>query len=143
MKKAKEKKGFTLIELIVVIVIIAILVVAAMPELKSTIFGSKRTSCESDLKVMGDATMKYYTEVGTLPPASNITELREILTNKQMINGQDYGPWMKKNMKTTDPWNNEYQIEFSSGGDFDIYSEGPTDTDTKQELRYSTLGNRK
>lgn len=141
-KKAKKSKGFTLIELMVVIAIIAILVMVAMPDLKSTIFGSKVTAAQSNIKVIGDATLKYYTEMGTLPDAGDITSLREILVNKKDFNGQSYGPWLKKNMDTKDPWGNEYKIEFESDGDFDIISSGPDSSDSSSEIRYTTLGNK-
>ena len=142
-KKKNSKKGFTMIELIIVIAIIAILVVIAMPYYQSTLGSSKVSSAESNIKVIGDATMNYYTEMGSLPDASSITDLRDVLTTKATDpNGEEKGPWLKKNMKEKDPWGNEYQYEKSSNTEFDIISEGP-DGDTANQIKYSTLGNKK
>ena len=142
LKKKKSKKGFTMIELIIVIAIIAILVVIAMPYYQSTLASSKVSSAESNIKVIGDATMNYYTEMGTLPDANSITDLRDTLTTKATDpNGETKGPWLKKNMKEKDPWGHDYRYEKSSNTEFDIISDGP-DGDSQNEVRYSTLGNR-
>ena len=140
--KGKKKNAFTMIELIIVIVIIAILVAVAMPDFISTIFSSKVTSAESNIKVIGDATLKYYTEMGKLPEANSINDLREILIKKEEKDGMTYGPWMKNNMSVTDPWGHPYEyIPDDDGMNFDIVSKGPDGQN--QPVRYSSLGSKK
>ena len=140
--KGKKKNAFTMIELIIVIVIIAVLVAVAMPDFVSTIFSSKVTSAESNIKVIGDATLKYYTEMGQLPEASSISDLKEILIKKEDRDGMTYGPWMKNNMSVTDPWGHPYQyIPDDDGMNFDIVSQGPYGKNAP--IKYSNLGNHK
>lgn len=136
----KNRKGFTLMEIVVVMAVIAILVLLAMPDLRNTIFSSKKTACQSDIRTMGDAIVKYYAEIGSMPEANDISGLREILINKKEVNGTTYGPWMKKNMSTKDPWGNEYEVDLEDPTDFDIISKGPNPGQADSEIRYTTLG---
>ena len=143
-QKKRDKGGFTLIELIIVIVIIAILVMVAMPDFQSTLGNSKVATTQENVKIIGDATLKYYSEMGRLPEgAENITGLRDALTEKQTRNGQTYGPWLKKNAKITDAWDHEYivSVEDANSGDFDIYSVGPDGEDgSDDDIHYNNLG---
>ena len=144
MQKRKEKGGFTLIELIIVIVIIAILVMVAMPDFQSTLGNSKVATTQENIKIIGDATLKYYSEMGKLPDgADNIKGLRDALVKKETKNGQSYGPWLKKNAKLEDAWDHEYviSIEEDGTGDFDIYSLGPDGKDgSDDDIHYNNLG---
>ena len=144
MQKRKDKGGFTLIELIIVIVIIAILVMVAMPDFQSTLGNSKVASTQENIKIIGDATLKYYSEMGKLPPdANNIKGLRDALLKKETKNGQTYGPWLKKNAKLKDAWDHEYivNIDEDGAGNFDIYSLGPDGEDnSKDDIHYNNLG---
>ena len=141
MQKRKEKGGFTLIELIIVIVIIAILVMVAMPDFQSTLGNSKVTSAQENIKIVGDATLKYYSEIGTLPDVSDMTGLKEVLTVKKTKNGQTYGPWLKTNVKNEDPWGHEYIVSVEDDGNFDIISKGPDgEMNSDDDIHYNNLG---
>ena len=141
--KKVNKKGFTLIELIIVIAIIAILVILAMPNFQGVLGSSRTSSAESNIKVIGDATTTYYSEMGKYPDASSIEDLRTILTStEEDFSGVQKGPWLKKNMNTKDPWGNEYRYEVGGDSGFDIISNGP-DGDSSNQIKYSTLGNKK
>ena len=137
----KNKKGFSLVELIVVVAIIAILVMIAMPDMRSTISNSKVTTCEAEVKVIGNAILQHYTETGNLPESEDIVGLKEELTHTKEINGKEYGPWIKKNMNTNDPWGNPYTLEYDSNNDFDVISGGEKNS-VDTEIRYSNLGNK-
>ena len=142
MQKRKEKGGFTLIELIIVIVIIAILVMIAMPDFQSTLGNSKVASAQENIKVLGDATLKYYSEMGNLPDGVNdIKGLKNALTANKTKGGQTYGPWLKKNAKLEDPWGNEYIVIFEEGGEFDIISKGADGKEgSDDDIHYNNLG---
>ena len=142
MQKRKEKGGFTLIELIIVIVIIAILVMVAMPDFQSTLGNSKVAAAQENIKIMGDATLKYYSEMGHLPDGvSDIKGLKTALTDKKTKGGQTYGPWLKNNAKLEDPWGNEYIVVLEENGEFDIISNGPDGKENSDDdIHYNNLG---
>ncbi len=67
MKLKKNKKGFTLVELLVVIAIIGILAVVAVPALFSNINKAKVASVESDYSSVKSAALSYYSDTNKLP----------------------------------------------------------------------------
>jgi general secretion pathway protein G len=67
MEWCGTKKGFTLIELMVVMAIIAVLIVMVMPRYLGSVDKSKETALHQDLALMRDALDKYYGDHGTYP----------------------------------------------------------------------------
>ncbi|MCC0671754.1 MULTISPECIES: type II secretion system protein [unclassified Clostridioides] len=67
MKLRKNKKGFTLVELLVVIAIIGILAVVAVPALFSNINKAKVASVESDYSSVKSAALSYYADKNEFP----------------------------------------------------------------------------
>ncbi|WP_394926235.1 prepilin-type N-terminal cleavage/methylation domain-containing protein [uncultured Robinsoniella sp.] len=72
-KSAKEKKGFTLIELIIVIAIIAILIALIAPNLVKFLSTAKGTSVDANAKTAYTSIQTYLTEKETAgtPVAAN------------------------------------------------------------------------
>lgn len=71
MKLKKNKKGFTLVELLVVIAIIGILAVVAVPALFSNINKAKVASVESDYSSIKSAALSYYSDTNKIPVTTN------------------------------------------------------------------------
>ncbi|UWD49344.1 prepilin-type N-terminal cleavage/methylation domain-containing protein [Clostridioides difficile] len=70
MKLRKNKKGFTLVELLVVIAIIGVLAVVAVPALFSNINKAKVASVESDYSSVKSAALSYYSDTNKMPAAT-------------------------------------------------------------------------
>lgn len=73
-KKLNNKKGFTLIELIVVIVIIGILAAIVVPRLSGFTDTAKKQAVVADAKTIASAAAALYAETGTTPVADDIKD---------------------------------------------------------------------
>ena len=67
VKKINNKKGFTLVELVVVIAILGILSAIAIPKFSSTTGNANRTAVEANLRVIESAATLYEAEKGVVP----------------------------------------------------------------------------
>ena len=67
MKNGLNKKGFTLIELMIVMTIIGILVSIAQPNFQKAIIRAKETSLRKSLFVLRDVIDQYYADHGNYP----------------------------------------------------------------------------
>ena len=62
-----KKRGFTLVELLVVMAIIAVLLTLAVPRYFASVEKSRETVLKQDLALMRDAIQKYYGDKGKYP----------------------------------------------------------------------------
>lgn len=90
MKLKKNKKGFTLVELLVVIAIIGILAVVAVPALFSNINKAKVASVESDYSSIKSAALSYYSDTNKIPTGdlTTLESYMESLPDKADIGGK-------------------------------------------------------
>ncbi len=117
--RIKNRKGFTLIELVVVILILAILAALIVPRIVGRTDDAKRSKAASDISTLRAQVQLYKTDVGNFPDA--LLDLRT-----RPSEGADgwRGPYLDKELPT-DPWGNEYDYQVSSDGEeFTIISYG-------------------
>ena len=116
------RRGFTLIEILVVVVIIAILAAVVVPNVISRIGDAKISAAISDIKSFGDAIDQYKLDMGTDP-----TSLDQLL-QAPSPRGKWHGAYLKdESTVPLDPWGNAYvyKIPGGDGRDYVIYSDGP------------------
>lgn len=73
MKFFKNKKGFTLVELVVVIAILGILAGIAIPRFMDATASARGAKIVADLRTVDSAIMMYYAKVGTAPAMTDLT----------------------------------------------------------------------
>ena len=83
----RNKKAFTLVELLAVIVILAVILVIALPQVLDVIDTTKVGSLESSAKIIADAAEKKYAEYLALGKDISSINCNEITK----LNSEDYG----------------------------------------------------
>jgi general secretion pathway protein G len=118
-----RRRGFTLIELIVVILILAILAALIVPRVMSRADDAKRTRAQSDIKSLSSALQLFRADVGRYPTTEEGLEaLRR--------NPGDAPGWREPYLERPvpqDPWGNPYIYEgpeMTGTGSFVIVSYG-------------------
>ncbi|MCC0669416.1 MULTISPECIES: prepilin-type N-terminal cleavage/methylation domain-containing protein [Clostridioides] len=110
----KNKKGFTLVELLVVIAIIGILAIVALPALFKNIEKAKIAKLESDISAIKSASLSYYADESKFTDGNSISWSKK--DGKIIINGglKD-DPLTDKIEGLGMPYNGSYVLS-SSGG---------------------------
>ncbi|MFA6321277.1 MAG: type II secretion system major pseudopilin GspG [Candidatus Omnitrophota bacterium] len=119
----KNKKGFTLVELMLVVIILGTLVAMVMPRLAGRTEQAKRAAAKADIEAnISSALDLYEIDHGTYP------ENLEVLLEKK----DGKGPYLKKS--AIDPWGNSYKYTYpGTHGDYDMYSFGKDGIDNSGE----------
>lgn len=91
------KKGFTLVELLVVIAIIAILAAIIAPNAFKAIEKSKVSKIVGDCKTIANATLQHYADTGEWPrfDGAGVTNNRSFFENHGGVNGWN-GPYLER-----------------------------------------------
>src|SRR5688572_8658695 len=69
MKAESDRRGFTLVELLVVIIIIAVLAAVVVPRFASSSTRSRESGLRSDLKTLRDAIKLFHADTTVYPAA--------------------------------------------------------------------------
>lgn len=86
MKFFKDKKGFTLVELVVVIAILGILGGIAIPRFMDATASARGAKIVADLRTIDSAIMMYNSKVGTLPTTTaQLTTTTETATALNLL----------------------------------------------------------
>lgn len=115
-----DKKGFTLVELLVVMVIIGLLASLVAPRLFPKLGKGKQSAARAQIELYGEAFDHFRLDVGRYPTTQE--GLNSLVTNPGIEKWN--GPYLKKGI-APDPWGNPY-IYLCPGthGEYDLLSYG-------------------
>jgi general secretion pathway protein G len=119
-KNVKNKKGFTLVELLVVMVIIGLLAALVAPRLFPKLGKGKQAAAKAQIELLGQALDQYRLDVGAYPTTQE--GLQALMANPGVEKWD--GPYLKKNLPL-DPWSRPYNYQSpGTQGEYDLYSYG-------------------
>lgn len=126
----KSKKGFTLIELMIVVVILAVLAAAVVPRLAGRTQQARISTAKMDISGNISVALDLYElDNGRYPSTEQGLSALITKPSSSPTPTNWNGPYLKK--RPTDPWGNEYK--YASPGthnnDYDLYSLGPDGTE--------------
>jgi prepilin-type N-terminal cleavage/methylation domain-containing protein len=95
-----NRRGFTLVELLIVVAIIGILVAIAIPNILDAVDRSKQRATVGDMRTWGNGIASYYAEKGVMPPPGPIDTVKAELV-----------PYAINALPTTDHWKHEFSYD--------------------------------
>ena len=93
MRKLRNQKGFTLMELMVVIVIVAILAAVAVPLYINYVKDAQRTEAKGAIGAISTAQQFYYQKSGIAGPPTYAGTLDELKTNASLDLTEPEAKW--------------------------------------------------
>lgn len=135
MQRDGRKKGFTLVELMLVVVIIGLLAGIAIPNVMSQLEKAKIGKAKADVTQLDNALELYGLQVGQFPTTDE--GLNALQQNSGNYEGWG-GPYLKRGLPR-DPWGNKYiyKQESTHNLSYDLFSMGSD----KQENTEDDIGN--
>ncbi len=118
------RRGFTIIEVIVIVVILGILAAVIAPRLLGRVGESKKAVAKTNAASLMTAMQLYANDCGIPEPGTPITVLFQRPSNVEAAAWK--GPYVNKEADLKDPWGNEYVLVVPGNVnvDFDIISYG-------------------
>jgi general secretion pathway protein G len=119
--RSSIRRGFTLIELMIVVVILGLLATTVMPKILSKPDQARRTKAMVDIRSVQSALAMFKTDTGRFPTTA---EGLQALVANPGLKGYDPDGYLEK--VPTDPWGNRY-LYISPGlhsKDYDLESFG-------------------
>ena len=121
----KNRRGFTLLELLVVLIILGLLAALIGPKILGRIGGAKQKVARSQIALLEAALDQYRLDMGRYPSTEEGLEALIKPPDDEEERTNWRGPYLKKNKIPLDPWGHPYNYKFpGEHADFDLWSYG-------------------
>jgi general secretion pathway protein G len=139
IRNPQSRRGFTLIELMLVLVILATLAAIVTPRLTGQSKRAKVIAAQAQIADFGTALDAFEIGVGRYPTT---VEGLQALIQQPTSEAQEWqGPYLNKNIVPLDPWGNEYQYrcpgQYNPDG-YDLYVTARTETGGDDDISSSS-----
>jgi general secretion pathway protein G len=118
----RRRRGFTLLELMVVLLILGLLASIAAPRISGYLRKAKLSTAKVQVDALSAAVDAFHLDNDRFPTTSE--GLRALLERPEGLSTWD-GPYLKKRDSLIDPWGQPYSYRFPGrNGEFEIFSLG-------------------
>lgn len=121
----RARRGFTLIEIIVVVMIITVLATLIAPKLLGRVGSAKQAAARAKAVAIANQVNLYTLDMGLSAPSDDFD--LELLLLRADDGGGPSGPYLERADDLLDPWGNPFEFELPPGtvnASFDIISWG-------------------
>jgi general secretion pathway protein G len=116
-----DRRGFTLVELLVVMAIIALLAALVAPKVFPKLGKGKTAAAKAQVEMFGQALDQYRLDIGHYPTTAQGLQALNVNPGEQKWEG----PYLKKNLIPNDSWDRPYNYACpGTHGEYDIWSFG-------------------
>ena len=125
-KDWNRRRGFTLLEVLLVVAILVALAAIAVPRLIGVQQGAQLDEARLQVNSLDNACNLYFTNTGMFPTSDQGIRALEFAPNPAPENWR--GPYMKGASALVDPWQSPYQYSYPGQHNVDgpdIWSNGP------------------
>lgn len=124
-RSRRNRRGFTLIEAIVIVVILGVLAAVIAPRLLSRVGDSRTAVAKQRAAVLSTQMNLFLLDHGTKIRGETLN-IRVLVERPSFIDASDYRAYLQSADDILDPWGNEFILEYPGrdGKDYTIISLG-------------------
>ncbi len=131
-----RRKGFSLIEIMLVVIIIGVLVAMVVPNIAGRGEQARKTAARTDIESnISTAIDLYHMDTGTYPNGDQ--GLNALISAPSSGPATWNGPYLKKKKVPKDPWGRDYVYVFPGKNNttgFDLFSVGPDGVESADDI---------